>query len=99
MCGAGAIYMKECPVNIFVPIYLVVGGGLEFVTTFAALLESTVWMKNSIRQSTAFFKFWIGWKILIDGITMGFVTGGECYHSVCMVLLYVGCRYWYEHGS
>ena len=50
MCDTGALYLDDCPVQRFIPIYLVVGGALALFENASGFVESVCQQKDPDRE-------------------------------------------------
>jgi len=93
MCVAGAIYKNECPIQRFIPIYLIVGGAfalwmtLGVVVMFLCLAKDPESNNEHNVHYSAFCKFS---EALVGWFTIVWFIAGECYLSISLYLS--GCR-------
>ena len=46
MCDTGALFLHDCPVERFIPIYLVVGGAFAVYANIGGLMQSVHYRKD-----------------------------------------------------
>ena len=51
-CNAGALYLEDCPVQRFIPIYLVVGGAFALYENLSGLVQSICQVKDPDKERT-----------------------------------------------
>ena len=78
MCGSGAVYLEDCPVQRFIPIYLVVGGVFALWENIAGLIHS-IYQKKYKDQPTAFNRICNVSESLIGCFTIAWFFAGQFY--------------------
>jgi len=56
MYAAGAMYLDDCPVERFIPIYLIVGGAVSIFVNLLGLLESVCRLRNQDSERSTLSK-------------------------------------------
>jgi len=54
ICGTGAVYFEDCPVQRFIPIYLIVGGAFGLWGTFSGFVQSACNLKDPDKERVVF---------------------------------------------
>jgi len=52
MCGAGAVYLEDCPIQRYISIYLIVGGVFALWEALSCMVESICQVKDPEGDST-----------------------------------------------
>jgi len=77
MFGTGAIYLDDCPVQRFIPIYLVVGGVFNLWANLASLIHSVYLKKNPEAEPSVFTRFCQMSQSLICCFIVAWFIAGE----------------------
>jgi len=78
MYGAGAMYLDHCPVQKYIPIYLVVGGTVSLFVNLAGLVESICQHKDPDRERSTLSKIWNTCEGFIGCFMLAWFIAGEC---------------------
>jgi len=93
MYGAGAMYLDDCPVQRFIPIYLVVGIAVAIFLYVMGLIGLICQHKDPDHWRPTLSKIWITCEGFILCFVLAWFIAGEC---VC-VRTFVSLRYWVLH--
>jgi len=88
----GAVYLDDCIVQRFIPIYLVVGGVFGLSGNVSGLVQSVCEQKDPEhqRQPSALSKFFKLFESLIGCFMIAWFIAGQCSH-VCLSLSLCVC--------
>ena len=70
-CGAGAIYMNDCPIAMFIPIYLVVSGAISTCISLTCMIQIVVMSTGKSETASAGFLIC---AYLCEGVVGFFIT-------------------------
>jgi len=79
MCGTGAIYKDDCPIQRLIPIYLIVGGAVALWETLSGMVQSICQAKDpeSNSEHNVFSGFCKISETLVGCFTIAWFIAGE----------------------
>jgi len=87
MHDTGAVHLHDCPIQRFIPIYLVVGGTVSLFVNLMGMMESGCRLKDPERPRSALMTFGNTCEGLFTCFMMAWFIAGECVYvclSVCV---------------
>ena len=87
ICCTGAIFFNDCPVQRFIPIYLIVGGAFAFWGFVSALVQLGCNLADPDRDHAAFSHFCRVTESLVGFFTFAWFIAGNILHpfvSLCL---------------
>ena len=89
ICCTGAIFFNDCPVQRFIPIYLIVGGAFAFWGFVSALVQSGCNLADPDRDHAAFSHFCRVTESLVAFFTLAWFIAGNLSSISLSLCLYV----------
>ena len=91
MCVTGAVYLKDCPVERFIPIYLVVAGACALFPNVMGILQSIFMKKDSDQQPSTLMKMCSLLESLVSCFMFAWFIAGQLYLDVWPVIIVRNC--------
>ena len=77
MCAVGVLYMDDCPVETFIPLYLIVDGAFSLGFTLTSLVVSLYQRSNPECESTGLAKFYNFINMLLCCFLLAWFIAGK----------------------
>jgi len=98
---AGALYLDDCPVERYIPIYLIVGGVFGLFQNISGLVQSVCQQKSSDHENSALSKFCKFSESIIGCFIIAWFIAGEFCLDVALLRrrTYKACRFIFNYNS
>jgi len=77
MCDAGAVYLDDCPIQRYIPIYLIVGGVFALWETLSGMVQSICQVKDPDGERSTFNRICHVSESIIGCFTIAWFIAGE----------------------